>query len=244
MAGALPDHEGASNQGAAVLHQGPGISIQGAALSNQGAAVPPPEAPPSGKGVSRHFSLHEVTQTQTPMWRGKLLDVWCDTVRLPDGGTATREYIRHPGAVVVVAIDEAGRVVMERQYRHPVGAVVEELPAGKLDPDESPLDCGERELREETGYTARTWRYLGTFWPCVGYSNEVLHVVLATDLTAGTTQLDAGEFLEVFLVPWEELLAQAWAGRLRDGKTLAALWFAHGAIAAEKAVAGTLPAAR
>jgi len=174
--------------------------------------------------------LVEQVLVKEPIWRGKLLDVWRDTVALPGGVTATREYIRHPGAVVVVAIDEAQQVVMERQYRHPVQAIVDELPAGKLDPGESPLACGQRELREETGYTAATWRYLGAFWPCIGYSNEVIHVVLATDLTAGPAQCDEGEMIEVYRLPWAELLARARAGAIRDGKTLAAIWFVDGVI--------------
>ncbi len=175
-------------------------------------------------------SFVEQVLNEEPIWRGKLLDVWRDTVALPGGGAATREYIRHPGAVVVVAIDEAQQVVMERQYRHPVRAIVDELPAGKLDPGESPLACGQRELREETGYTAATWRYLGSFWPCIGYSDEVIHVVLATDLTAGPAQLDEGEMIEVYRLPWSELVARARAGAIRDGKTLAAIWLVDDAI--------------
>lgn len=171
--------------------------------------------------------LIEVAVASSRVWQGKLLDVWRDKVRLPDGHSATREYIRHPGAVVIVALDAHHRVVMERQYRHPVGAVIEELPAGKLDPGEDPLACAQRELQEETGYTAENWRWLGSFWPCVGYSNEVIHVVLATGIRPGPASLDEGEFLEVFLHPATDLMKRAEQGLLRDGKSLAALWLAR-----------------
>ncbi|GLW59665.1 NUDIX domain-containing protein [Hydrogenophilus thermoluteolus] len=171
--------------------------------------------------------LVEVAVASSRVWQGKLLDVWRDKVRLPDGRSATREYIRHPGAVVIIALDAHNRVVMERQYRHPVGAVVEELPAGKLDAGEDPLTCAQRELQEETGYTAKQWRLLGSFWPCVGYSNEVIHVVLANEIVPGAARLDEGEFLEVFLLPVAELIARAERGQLRDGKSLAALCLAR-----------------
>ncbi|WP_459826779.1 NUDIX domain-containing protein [Hydrogenophilus islandicus] len=170
--------------------------------------------------------LVETALESLRMWQGRLLDVWRDTVRLPNGQTATREYIRHPGAVVVIAIDHAQRVVLERQYRHPVGEVVVELPAGKLDSGEEPLACAQRELQEETGFTAASWCYLGSFWPCIGYSNEVIHVALARDITPGERMLDEGEHLDVFLLPLATLLDEAKAGRIRDGKTLSALWFA------------------
>ncbi|WP_217126193.1 NUDIX domain-containing protein [Hydrogenophilus thiooxidans] len=176
-------------------------------------------------GDDRH--LVEVAVASNRVWQGKLLDVWRDKVRLPDGHTATREYIRHPGAVVVIALDAANRVVMERQYRHPVKTVVEELPAGKLDPGEDLLTCAQRELQEETGYTAHSWRLLGSFWPCVGYSNEVIHVALTTEISPGLARRDEGEFLEVFLLPLAELFARAESGQLRDGKTLAALALAR-----------------
>ncbi len=171
--------------------------------------------------------LRETTLQQELVWQGRLLTVQRDVVCLPDGHSAAREYIRHPGAAVIVAIDEDGSVVMERQYRHPIGEVIEELPAGKLDPSEPPLTCAQRELREETGFVAERWDDLGWFWPCVGYSDEVIHVFVATGLRREAHARDHEEFLDVFLMPWSELIARAEAGSIRDGKTLAALFWAR-----------------
>ena len=158
-----------------------------------------------------------------------------DTVRLPGGqhgqhgGTATREYVCHPGAAVIAALLEDGqggwRVVLERQWRHPLGQAIIELPAGKLDPGEPPLHCARRELREETGYTAREWACAGLMHPTPAYSTEGIHLWFARGLTAGPRQLDAGEHLHVFTATVPELLDWCRQGRVTDSKTLAAaLW--------------------
>ena len=166
------------------------------------------------------------------VYRGRLLEVKEDTVALPDGTTTRREYIVHTGAAVMLAMPDASTVIMERQYRYPLRAHVYELPAGKIDPGESPLDTAKRELLEETGYRARNWRHLLTTYPVVGYSNERIELYLARDLELVGRALDAGEFLEVFTLPLNEALGWVRAGRIVEAKTIMAL------LLAEKIVAG------
>jgi len=158
---------------------------------------------------------------------GALLHVRRDRVRLPDGAEATREYVVHPGAVLMLPILADGRLVLERQFRYPVGRVMLEFPAGKIDPCETPLATAQRELREETGYTAGTWEHLGTVHPEIGYSTEVIEMYVATNLAHVGAQLDDGEFLDVVLMPEDELLAAFDAGLVTDGKTIAALFAWH-----------------
>ena len=150
-------------------------------------------------------------------------------MRLPDGGLAQREYVVHPGAVMVVPLlegaDGATRLVLERQYRYPVRGTLIEFPAGKLDPGEDPLACAQRELREETGYTAREWAHAGVLHPVVAYSTEVIEVWFARGLTAGERRLDEGEFLEVFSATPAQLQDWCRDGQVTDAKTLVgALW--------------------
>lgn len=154
---------------------------------------------------------------------GNFLNARRDVVRLPDGTQATREYIIHPGAVMVIAQLDDGRLVMERQYRYPVERVMIEFPAGKLDADESSLACAQRELLEETGYTARQWARAGVLHPVIGYSNEFIDVWFARGLTLGERNLDVGEFLDVFTATSAELLAWSFEGQLTDAKTLTGL---------------------
>ncbi len=153
------------------------------------------------------------------LFEGNFLHAKRDTVRLPDGHTATREYVIHPGAVVVVPLLDDGRLVLERQYRYAVGLVMTEFPAGKLDAGESPLVCGQRELLEETGYTAREWAYAGLMHLAVGYSTEIIHIFFARGLTLGDRQLDHGEFVDVFTATPQELFDGCRDGRVTDAKT-------------------------
>ncbi len=159
------------------------------------------------------------------VYDGKLLKVRKDRVRLPDGGEGSREYFRHPGAVVIIALLDDGSVVLERQYRYPNDRVFIELPAGKLEYGEDPLLCAQRELREETGYSARDWKFVCTIHNAIAYSDEHLDIFLATGLSAGERQLDAGEFLEVFSLVPAELMDWVRQGRVTDVKTLVgAFW--------------------
>ena len=150
---------------------------------------------------------------------GGWLDVHKDTVILPDGNQATREYIRHPGAVAVIPLLDDGRCVLVRQYRYPVAKVLLEWPAGKLDAGEKQLACAMRELQEETGYTAREWAFGGEIHNAPAYSDESIWLWFARGLVAGHKQLDAGEFVETVLMTPAELDAIAVRGELPDVKT-------------------------
>lgn len=167
--------------------------------------------------------LREETIASTQVYRGHFLDVRSDKVRLPDGGTAGREYVVHPGAVMVVPLLDDGRVVIERQWRYPLARVMLEFPAGKLDPGEPPLQCAVRELIEETGYRAAEWARAGILHNAIAYSNEGIEVWFARGLSAGARQLDAGEFLEVGIASQAELEDLARRGELTDAKTLIGL---------------------
>ena len=154
-------------------------------------------------------ALHEAQLTSALVYHGDFLKVQRDIVRLPDGKTTAREYIRHPGAVVILPLFEDGSVLLERQFRYPLNQVFVEFPAGKIDPDETPLDCAKRELQEETGYTATDWQFLCTIHNAIAYSDEHLDIFLARGLTAGASRLDDGEFLETFSAPLADVLAWA-----------------------------------
>lgn len=167
--------------------------------------------------------LVELKVDSEAVFDGQLLHVRRDTVRLPDGALATREYIVHPGAVLVVPVLPDGRLVVERQYRYPLGRVMIEFPAGKLDMGEEPLETARRELREETGYLAASWRRFGRVHSIVSYSTETIEFFVADDLTHVGAQLDSGEFLEILLVSVDEMLAAVDREEITDAKTVAAL---------------------
>jgi len=173
--------------------------------------------------MSDDAHLIETKITSEQVFDGKLLHVRRDTVRLPDGGVATREYVVHPGAVLIVPVLADGRLVVERQYRYPVGQVFIEFPAGKLDPGEAELATARRELAEEAGYAAAKWTPLGRIHSVVGYSDEAIDFYVAEELTHVGAKLDAGEFLEVFTMSLDEILAALDRGEITDAKTVAAL---------------------
>jgi len=185
--------------------------------------------PPGRLAPEVDAHLIERMTTREELLHGNFLQVRRDTVRLPDATHATREYVVHPGAVMIVPLllDDAGnlRLVMERQYRYPVGQVILEFPAGKRDGNEDLLRCAQRELHEETGYRARAWAHAGLMHPLVAYSTEFIDIWFARDLVPGERHLDQGEFLEVIDTTLPELLQCCRDGRVTDGKTLvAALW--------------------
>ncbi len=155
---------------------------------------------------------------------GCILHVEKDWVALPNGNEATREVIRHIGAVCIVPVTDDGRVVMERQFRYPIDEVITEIPAGKLDSKtEDRLEAAKRELREETGYEAEEWRDMGIYYPAAAYSDERITIYLATKLRKGERNLDEDEFLDVTLVPIEELIDDIMSGKITDGKTQVAI---------------------
>jgi len=171
--------------------------------------------------------LTEHTIRSESMFRGKLLQVRRDLVRLPDGATAEREYIEHPGAVMIIPVLDTGELVMERQYRYPLRRDMLELPAGKIDAGEQPLECAKRELLEETGYVASDWRYVATIHPVIGYSNERIEMFLARGLTHQGASLDDGEHLEVFRLQLATAIDWVREGRITDSKTVTGLFWAE-----------------
>jgi ADP-ribose pyrophosphatase len=169
--------------------------------------------------------LTESTISSQLVYEGDFLRVRHDVVLLPNGKTATREHILHPDAVVIIPLLDNGEVLLERQYRYPLGRVFIEFPAGKLDADEAPLACGKRELLEETGYTATEWAYAGQMHIAIAYTNEVIHIYFAKGLTKGERKLDEEEFLDVFTAQPSQVLAWSRDGSITDSKTLTcALW--------------------
>lgn len=169
--------------------------------------------------------LKETRVDSALAYDGDFLKVRRDTVRLPDGKETKREYITHPGAVVILPLLDDGTVLLERQYRYPNDQVFIEFPAGKIDPGEDHLVCAQRELREETGYTARDWRFVCTIHNAIAYSDEHLEIFIARGLTAGDAQLDDGEFLETITVPVNQVLAWVKEGKITDVKTvIGAFW--------------------
>lgn len=156
--------------------------------------------------------------------QGDFLCVKRDQVRLPNGNVSQREYVTHPGAVVIVPILANGNIVFERQFRYPLHQVFIELPAGKIDANETTLQTGQRELMEETGYVAQEWVKLGEQHPCIGYSNEVIHTYLAQGLVPGASQRDEDEALEVFELSLADAIQFVQQGKITDSKTIVALF--------------------
>lgn len=173
--------------------------------------------------------LIETKLKSEALFSGHFLHAFRDTVALPDGSQATREYVTHPGAVMIIPmLEQPGqplRLVMERQYRYPVQQVMIEFPAGKLDPQESTLQCAQRELFEETGYRAQQWAKAGVLHPVISYSTEFIEVWFAKDLSLGERSLDVGEFLEVFLQTPESLQQDCLNGKVTDAKTLTGMFW-------------------
>ena len=169
------------------------------------------------------MELEEKMLASELIFDGRLLKLYRDEVETV-GGKSVREYVHHPGGAAVVALDGDGNVYLERQFRYPYRKVVTEIPAGKLEEGEDPFDAIRRELKEEIGAEAGRWDALGHIMPSVGYTDEMLYLYLARDLTFGETHWDKDEYLEPFKLPFAEALARAADGRINDGKTVAALF--------------------
>lgn len=183
--------------------------------------------------MSEEDKLTETCISSETVFQGRLMHAKRDVVRLHNGHVTTREYLIHPGAVLIVPLLDDGRLVFERQFRYPLRQALIELPAGKIDPSEDPLRTGQRELEEETGYTATDWRYLTTLHPCIGYSDERILVYLARGLQPGEHKRDEDESMDVFAMTLPEALEAMRHGEITDGKTMIALFWA------EKLLSGT-----
>ena len=169
--------------------------------------------------------LREEKISGEDIYGGNFLNMKRDKVSLPDGQEAVREYLTHPGAVAIVALLDDGRVLLERQYRYPIAKVCIEIPAGKLDSNEDHLLCAQRELEEETGYSAKKWSYIRRIHPVISYSTEFIDIYLAEGLVSGKSHLDEEEFLDVFAAPLEQLIAWVEEGEITDVKTtISAYW--------------------
>ena len=173
-------------------------------------------------------NLEEVMVASEEIFDGHVVHLFKDTVALPNGKLATRETVRHIGAVAIVPVTDDGSVIIERQFRYPLGCVITEIPAGKLDSKtENRLEAAKRELREETGYTADEWVDLGDYFPAAAYTDERISLYLARGLKQGERSLDEDEFLDVVAVPMEELVRDVLNGTITDGKTQAAILKAY-----------------
>ena len=180
--------------------------------------------------------LIEHTVASEAVFDGKLLHVRRDTGRMANGHETVREWIAHPGAVVVLGWLDNGKLLFERQFRYPLQRIFVELPAGKIDPDEHPLDTAKRELREETGHQAKFWRHVATMHPCIGYSDERIEIFWASGLIYVGHQRDHGEFLEVIEMSVADSILAVRDGEITDGKTITALMWA------DKIASGAWPA--
>jgi ADP-ribose pyrophosphatase len=163
----------------------------------------------------------------TTIYKGRVVEFNLEEAHLPNGQTVQLEILRHPGASAVVPLQEDGRVVMIRQYRHAAGGMIYEVPAGRLDPGETPLDCARRELAEEVGREATKWKPLGSIWTTPGFTDEKIHLFLARHLTPVSQALERDEVIEVVERPLEEAIAMIRHGEINDGKTICALMLAY-----------------
>ncbi|HIW72946.1 MAG TPA: NUDIX hydrolase [Firmicutes bacterium] len=167
--------------------------------------------------------LTEKTVSQDYRFRGRIINLRVDQAELPNGQLASREVVEHPGGVCVAALTEADELLLVRQFRYPYGEALLELPAGKLEPGEDPLEAGKRELQEETGAAAERYFSLGKLYPTPGYCGEVIHLYLATGLRFGEMNPDEDEFLEAERLPLEEAVRRVLANEIPDAKTQTAV---------------------
>lgn len=180
------------------------------------------------------MNLYEKTEKEEIIYSGKLLRLKKIKVRLPNERFSTREIVEHPGAVAILAVDENKKVILVKQYRKAMEEVLWEVPAGKLDKNEEPLSCAKRELKEETGYRAESWRKIGSFYSSPGFSNEIIHIYFAQNLKEGAQKLDEDEFLEFYTFDIDKIKEMLRQGSIKDAKTQIALQYLFLEIAKDK----------
>jgi ADP-ribose pyrophosphatase len=174
------------------------------------------------------MDFSEKTIETKEIFKGRIIKVRVDTVSLPDGGQSTREVVEHAGAVGIVAVDNENNIIMVRQYRKPVEGVLLEIPAGTMEKGEEPLLCAQRELKEETGFTALHWEKILAYYSAPGFSDEYLHLYLASGLTGGEIELDGDEFVETVCLPLPEAFQMIFKGHIADGKSIIGIQYAVG----------------
>jgi ADP-ribose pyrophosphatase len=175
--------------------------------------------------MSHSRNLEEKTIESQPIFHGKVISLQVDKVLLPDGNTSTREIVKHPGAVGILAFVDQEHILIVRQYRKALGKEIFEIPAGKLDPGERPEDTAKRELEEETGYQAKSVRFINSFYTSPGFANELLYLYEADQLVKGTLNLDQDEFLEVHTITLREALQLMQTEKIHDAKTAFAIMY-------------------
>ncbi len=171
--------------------------------------------------------MEEKTLNSARLYEGKIINLRVDTVELPDKKYSKREIVEHSGAAAVVPLTMDGHVILIKQFRKPIEEIIYEIPAGRLETKETPKKCALRELAEETGYSVGTLEELVTYYPSPGFSNEVIHIFVARDLTEGTAKPDEDEYLEVMKIPLEEALKMVEDGTIKDSKTIIGLLMAE-----------------
>jgi ADP-ribose pyrophosphatase len=174
------------------------------------------------------MDLTEKTLATREIYSGRVIKVRVDTVSLPDGNQSFREVVEHAGAVAVVALDDENNIVLVRQYRKPLDRVLIEIPAGTMEKDEDPLLCAQRELEEETGYLAAHWQKILSYYSAPGFTDEHLHIYLATGLSQGKTNPDPDEFMELVHVPLPEAYGLIFSGQIADGKSIIGIQYVMG----------------
>ena len=162
----------------------------------------------------------EKTVSSTKIFDGRIIKVKVDKVEMPDGTLAERELVEHPGGVGIVAVCDNGDIIMVKQFRKPLERAIYEIPAGKLDGGEDPEVCGMRELKEETGYTAKSFEYLGFIYPSPGFTDEITHIYLATGLESGDTDFDDDEYLDIERIPFDKVYQMVMNNEINDAKSV------------------------
>jgi ADP-ribose pyrophosphatase len=172
------------------------------------------------------MDLAEKTLETRKIFSGKIIKVRVDTVSLPNGQQSTREVVEHTGAVAIIAVDNNDEIILVQQYRKPVERVLLEIPAGTMEEGEDPLMCAQRELREETGFTAEHWEKILSYYSAPGFTDEYLHLYIATSLTGGEIKLDHDEFVETIRMPLHEAYDLIFNGQIADGKSIIGIQYA------------------